>query len=159
MGEIRIEDEVVVATSPEAVWDAIKDPAVHAEWHPFVRQIRGEHDLGARRTCVVDLGKKTGETTELCIADDELRRIAWRIEEDSTGFLRFVTDWTAGFCLEPRDAGVTQVTAESAFRPRKAVFRLMTPIVRRKFHQAQQSILAALKRATEHRAASVGSSA
>jgi hypothetical protein len=153
MAEIRIADEVAVGASPEVVWNAIKDPRSHAEWHPFVTQIRGEHELGSTRTCYVELGKKTGETTELCIAADEPRMIAWRIQKDSTGFLRFVTDWTAGFRVEPRDAGGTSVTAESAFRPRNLLVRFLSPIVRRKFHQAQRSILAGLKRAAEQRAA------
>jgi uncharacterized protein YndB with AHSA1/START domain len=151
MTEIRIEDELAVGASPEVVWNAIKDPAVHAGWHPFVTRIEGDHRLGATRSCHVDLGRKMGETTELCIADEEGQRIAWRIEDDTTGFLRLVSDWTAGFRLEPRDSGGTLVTAESAFRPKNVVARLLTPIVRRKFHQAQQAILAGLKRATDDR--------
>jgi hypothetical protein len=149
MAEIRIEDEVVVNASNPVVWLAIKDPALHAKWHPFVTQIDGEHRLGATRTCNVELGKKVGQTTERCVEDEEGRKVAWSIEEDSTGFLRLVSDWTAGFRLEPRDAETTQVTAESVFRPRNVLVRLMIPLVRRKFHQAQRAILAGLKQAAE----------
>jgi uncharacterized protein YndB with AHSA1/START domain len=149
VAEVHIEDEVTVNGSAREVWKAIKDPALHAQWHPFVTRISGDHALGAFRTCAVSLGKKNGQTKERCIADDEGRRIAWAIEEDSTGFLRFVSHWTAGFRVEPTDGGVARVIAESAFVPKNAVVRLMMPMVRRKFHQAQRAILAGLKHAFE----------
>lgn len=148
MSTIRIEDEVVVDAPTEEVWAAIEDPDAHAGWHPFVTGITGEHRLGATRRCAVAIGKKTGVTGERCIEHEPERRIAWRIEEDSSGFLRMVTDWTAGFGLESRN-GRTVVRAESVFRPRNVLVRLMLPVVRRKFHGAQQAILAGLKTSVE----------
>lgn len=148
MGKIRIEDEVAVAAPVDEVWAAIADPARHAEWHPFVSAIAGEHELGATRICRVDLGGRPGETRERCIESEPGRRIAWRIEDDSSGFLRFVSDWSAGFTLEHRDGGVL-VRAESLFRPRNPLVRLMLPVVRRKFHGAQAAILTSLKESVE----------
>lgn len=145
---MRIEDEIVVNAPADEVWKAIKDPVAHAGWHPFVTRISGEHRLGAIRSCSVVLGKKTGETKERCIEDEEGRKITWAIEEDSTGFIRMVSDWRAGFRLERRD-GATLVKAESAFRPKNVLVRLTGPIVRRKFHRTQQAILAGLKRFIE----------
>jgi uncharacterized protein YndB with AHSA1/START domain len=155
MAEIRIEDQIVVDASPSTVWNAIKDPAAHAEWHPFVTRIDGEHRLGAIRACHVKVGKTSGRTRERCITDDEGRTIVWSIEEDSTGFLRLVSDWTAGFLVVPRDARVTDVTAHSAFRPKNLLARLILPVVRRKFHKTQQAILGALKLAAERETATM----
>lgn len=148
MAEVRIEDEIVVNASGDDVWRAIEDPATHAGWHPFVTRIDGEHTLGASRTCTTQLGKKTGETSERCIEHEPGRRITWRIERESTGFLRLVSDLRAGFRLEARD-GATFVRAESALRPKNPLVRVMVPMVRRKFHQHQQAILAALKQSVE----------
>jgi uncharacterized protein YndB with AHSA1/START domain len=148
MAKVRIEDEVVVDALAEDVWAAIEDPAAHASWHPFVTGITGKHSLGAIRRCAVAIGKKTGETSERCIEHEPERRIVWRIEEDSSGFLRMVSDWTAGFELEARD-GRTVVRAESVFQPRNVLVRLMQPMVRRKFHGAQRAILAGLKASVE----------
>jgi len=147
--QVHIADEVVVNAPTPTVWREIKDPALHTEWHPFVTQISGEHSLGATRSCAVLLGKKAAETKERCVAEDDERRLAWKIEEDTSGFLRMVTDWTAGFRLEPADAGATRVIAESDFAPKNALVRLMMPMVRRKFHGAQRAILAGLKDAAE----------
>lgn len=154
MAEVRIEDEVLVNAPLTVVWQAIKDPHDHAQWHPFVTRISGEHKLGAIRSCAVSLGKKSGQTRERCIADEEGRRIAWRIEEDSTGFLRLVSNWSAGFRMEAQDSAAARVTAESVFEPKSPLVRLMLPVVRRKFHQTQRAILGGLKDAAEERASS-----
>lgn len=152
MREVRIVDEVAVDALPGAVWAVIDDPAAQAGWHPFVTRISGEHRLGASRACDVDLGTRTGRTSERCIAHEAGRRIAWRIEEDSTGFLRLVSDWTAGFELEPDGSGTTLVTAESTFRPKSVLVFPTIPLVRRKFHDTQRTILSALKDAAERSA-------
>jgi uncharacterized protein YndB with AHSA1/START domain len=157
MGEVRIIDEISVAAPAVAVWAAIEDPATHARWHPFVTRITGEHRVGATRGCHVDLGKRKGETRERCISAEADRRLVWRIEEDSTGFLRLVTDWTAGFELEPDGSGRTRVVAKSAFSPRTFLVRPLLPLVRRKFHATQRAILAALKEAVERSPTRAGS--
>ncbi len=150
MAEVRIEDEILVNAPARQVWTAIKDPAAHAAWHPFVTRIGGEHRLGAIRRCSVIVGKKTGETKERCIEDDEGRRITWAVEEDSTGFSRMVSDRRAGFGLREHD-GRTIVTAQSAFEPRNVLVRALGRIIRHKFHRTQQAILAGLKRAVKSR--------
>jgi uncharacterized protein YndB with AHSA1/START domain len=141
--ETRIVDDVVIEAPVSTVWAALKDPGAHTAWHPFVTAIEGEHALGAARSCSVSVGGKDGVTQELCIEELEGRRIVWRIDHDTTGFSRMVSDWRAGFSLEPVHAG-TRVVAESAFRVKSPLLRLMHPIVRRKFHQTQQAILAGL---------------
>ena len=148
MREVRVEDTLVVDAPAAMVWAAIKDPALQAEWHPFVTGISGEHALGALRHCSVLVGKKRGETTERCVEEEPEQRIVWTIEQDSTGFSRMVSDWRAGFSLLPVE-GRTRVTAESVFRPRSTLLRLARPIVLRKFHRAQRAILEALAQAVE----------
>jgi uncharacterized protein YndB with AHSA1/START domain len=153
MSRVEITDEVVVNASGSEVWEAIRDPGLHAEWHPFVDSIRGEHAPGASRRCAVRVGKKAGETVEHCTAFEEERRILWQIDEDSTGFLRLVSDWTAGFVLESAGSGATRVGAQSAFERKNPLLVLMLPMIRRKFHQTQQAILAGLKQFVEKRRA------
>jgi uncharacterized protein YndB with AHSA1/START domain len=148
MRQVEIKDQLAVAAAPAAVWAAIKDPSAHAAWHPFVTEITGAHEAGADRICSVNLGGKASRTREYCIVEQPKQRIIWRIEDDTSGFSRMVSEWTAGFSLTPTDGG-TLVTAQSAFRPRNALVRLMMPMVRRKFHQAQKAILAGLKDFTE----------
>jgi uncharacterized protein YndB with AHSA1/START domain len=148
---VRIVDELVVRAPISDVWAAIKDPVAHAGWHPFLTGIEGEHALAATRACSVDVGGKQGTTRERCVEEERERRIVWAIEEDSTGFSRMVSDWRAGFGLELAGAE-TRVVAESVFRPRSVLIRIMSPIVKRKFHHAQRAILAGLKNACEETA-------
>lgn len=148
MTEVTIADQVRVEADGARVWDAIKDPRRHAGWHPFVTEIRGEHRLGEARTCSVLVGKKPGTTSERCVADEPERHIEWTIDEDTTGFSRMVSSWRAGFWLEPNGSS-TLVSARSVFEPRNALIRAMVPIIGRKFHQTQRSILAGLKGSLE----------
>jgi hypothetical protein len=153
MSEVRIADEIRVEASIAAVWLAIEDPAAHARWHPFVTDIAGEHGLDDVRTCSVLVGNKQGQTKERCVEHDDGNRIAWKIEEDSTGFAAMVSDWRAGFALVACD-GATIVTAESTFRPNNPLVRAMLPLIRRKFHQTQRAILAGLKESLDTTVAS-----
>lgn len=148
MNQVRIEDEAVIQAPVAVVWEQIKDTERHAAWHPFLTAIGGEHELGAARVCEVAIGRRTARTRERCVTEEREARIAWLIEQDTSGFMRFVSDWTAGFRLEPVDATATRVTAESAFTPRNLMARAMLPVVRRKFHQTQRAILDSLDEAT-----------
>lgn len=145
MSQISIQDQIVVNAAIHKVWEAIRDPAIHAEWHPFVTHISGEHELGAMRKCDVRVGNSPGHTEERCSSYEEGRMIIWSVEKDSTGFSRMVSNWAAGFALEARGANVTAVTAQSTFLPKNFFVRLMMPLIRRKFHQTQRVILSRLR--------------
>ncbi len=151
MTALRIEDQVTIHASVNRVWEAIRDPVMHAKWHPFATRISGEHELGAVRTCEVKVGSKSGRTEERCNAYERERRITWLIEKDTTGFSGMVSDWTAGFSLEPQGTSAVLVMAQSAFRPKNFLVRLAMPLIRRKFHQTQQVILGGLKQFVETR--------
>ncbi|MBI4287464.1 MAG: SRPBCC family protein [Chloroflexi bacterium] len=149
MNQVSIEDQVTVGAPISKVWEAIKNPTTHSQWHPFASQISGEHRLGAVRKCEVHVGDKPGHTEERCTSYDEGKKIIWTIEKDSSGFSRMVSDWSAGFSLEPRGSNTTVVTAQSIFSPKTFFVRLMMPMIRRKFHRFQQAILSGLKQYVE----------
>jgi uncharacterized protein YndB with AHSA1/START domain len=148
MSEVRIADELGLDAPIDVVWHAIEDPAAHARWHPFVSAIAGGHELHEVRSCSVQVGRKEGTTKERCVEREAGARIAWAIEEDSTGFARMVSGWRSGFSLAERD-GATIVTAQSTFRPKHVLVRAMLPLIRRRFHQTQQAILRRLQEAVE----------
>jgi uncharacterized protein YndB with AHSA1/START domain len=146
MSETRIADELRIDAPIDVVWRAIEDPAAHARWHPFVSAIAGGHQLHESRSCSIRVGRRQGTTKERCVEREERARIAWEIDEDSTGFARMVIGWRSGFSLAERD-GATIVTAQSTFRPGNLLVRAMLPLIRRKFHQTQQAILRGLQEA------------
>lgn len=143
-----ITDEVVVKAPTGRVWKAIQDPGEHVVWHPFATRIDGAHALGVVRECSVLVGKKPGTTRERCSAYDEGTEIMWTVEQDTSGFSRMAADWETGFSLEPHGPDETRVRARSRFRPRLLV-RVMMPVIRRKFHQTQRSILDELRQHVE----------
>lgn len=148
MSDVRIADELRLDAPIDIVWHTIEDPAAHARWHPFVSAIAGGHELHDIRSCSVRVGAKHGTTTERCIEREEGARIAWAIEEDSTGFGRMVSDWRSGFSLTEH-GGATVVTAYSTFRTNNVLVRAMLPMIRRKFHKTQKAILRGLQETVE----------
>jgi uncharacterized protein YndB with AHSA1/START domain len=148
MSEVRIADALRIDAPIDVVWAAIADPAAHARWHPFVTAIAGGHELHEIRLCSVQIGRKEGSTKERCVEREKGARIAWAIEEDSTGFGRMVSGWLSGFSLTERDRA-TNVTAHSTFRPNNLLVRAMLPMIRRKFHRTQRAILRGLQKAVE----------
>jgi uncharacterized protein YndB with AHSA1/START domain len=135
MSPVSIADELRLDAPIGVVWWAIADPTAHADWHPFVSEIVGGHELHEIRSCSVHIGKTAGTTKERCVEREEGARIAWTIEEDSSGFGRMVAGWHSAFNLAERDGGATLVTAESTFRPRNLLVRAMLPVIRRKVHE------------------------
>jgi uncharacterized protein YndB with AHSA1/START domain len=144
-----VKDEIIVRAPLDRVWKAIEDPTAHAQWHPFLTHIEGEHAPGAVRKCDVKVGSKLATTEERCTTYVEGHKIWWTIEHDTSGFSRTVSDWSAGFSLESKGPHRTRVVAQSLFTPTKFMARLMLPMIRRKFHQTQQSILGGLKQHVE----------
>lgn len=145
----QITDDLVVKAPANQVWDAIRDADVHADWHPFAVKIVGDHALGATRECNINIGGRSGTTREVCTRFDEAHEIAWAIEDDSAGFSRMVSDWTAGFRLAEVDDATTRVSAWSEFKPRRFFVRFMIPVIRRRFHRTQREILGGLQRHVE----------
>lgn len=142
---MKLTDEIIIDAPTTTVWEAIKNPAIHAKWHPFVTHIAGEHELGAVRKCDVIVGGKAGKTEERCALYKEGQEIGWLVEKDTSGFSIMVSDWVGGFSLAPKGPQRTVVTAQSTFVPKNILVRLMMPMIMMKFHQTQKKILAGLK--------------
>jgi uncharacterized protein YndB with AHSA1/START domain len=145
----EISDVLDIDAPVGLVWQALRDPISHAEWHPLVRRIVGDHALGEVRTCEVVLGGKDGQAVERCTTYDEGSAIAWTVQSDTSGFSRMVSDWSSGFRLEQLSDRRTRVTAWSAFRPRTFALRLMLPMVKLKFHRIQREVLGGLRAGVE----------
>jgi uncharacterized protein YndB with AHSA1/START domain len=142
-------DATTIAASIDKVWEAIENPDRHARWYPFVEQIDGDHHADSMRTCTVLVGTRRATTVERCTEREDGRKLVWRIESDTTGFSRMVSDWTAGFAIERDGPDKTRVLAQSVFTPAKLSAYVLGPILRRKFHQTQRIILASLEQYVE----------
>ena len=144
-----VTDEVLVLAPAEQIWQAILDPVTQAAWHPFITSIDGVHRLGAARTCTVVLDDRPSISEERCTAFEDGRSITWSVEKDTSGFSRATNAWQHGFTLTADGTERTRVSAQSSFRPSRPLIRVMNPIIRRRFHQTQRAVLAALKQYVE----------
>jgi carbon monoxide dehydrogenase subunit G len=157
-GKLQGQNEIVVHAPPERIWEILEDSESNLpRVLPMVKtceiQSGGRERLGAVRTCDVDFGGKAGKTVERCIEIDAHRKLAHRIEDDSFGFSRTLSDFWFSFTLEPAGAEMTLVRVETHYDPRGIVGRLMSPLVaKRQFGKVRASALENLKRLAESEA-------
>ena len=107
---------VVIASSPEAVYDLLSDVTRTGEWSVQCRACSWEDDggprVGAWFTGRNEAGGRTWETRNQVIAADRGREFAWEVGE---GYVR----WS--FRMEPADGG-TRLTESWEFLPAGIAF-------------------------------------
>jgi carbon monoxide dehydrogenase subunit G len=148
-------NEIVVDASPARVWEILEDSENHLpRVLPMVQTCQiesgGRERIGAVRTCNVELGGRTGTTVERCIESVAQRKLTHRIEDDSFGFARRLSDFWFSFTLEPAGSRTTLVRIETHYDPKGIVGRLMSTLVaKRQFGKVRASALENLKRLAE----------
>jgi hypothetical protein len=87
---------------------------------------------------------------ERCIESVPDRKLVHRIEDDSFGFSRMLSDFWFSFTLEPESAETTRVSIETHYDPRALRGRLMSALMaKRQFRRVRVSALDNLKRLAE----------
>ena len=154
-GKLQGRNEIVVHAPADRIWEILEDSESNRPHVlPMVRTCEiesgGRERIGAVRTCEVDFGGKTGTTVERCIERVAHRRLTHRIERDSFGFSRRLSDFWFSFILEPASAETTLVRIETHYDPNGIVGSLMSALMaRRQFGKVRESALENLKRLAE----------
>lgn len=148
-------DEILVDAPPERIWEILEDsernlPHILPTVQTCELQSGGRERIGAVRTCDVTFSGKTGTIVERCIESVAGQKLAHRIENDSFGFSRRLSDFWFAFNLEPASAGTTLVRVESHYVPRGVAGRLMSALIaKRQFAEVRRTALENLKRLAE----------
>lgn len=148
--KIQGRNEILIDATPEQVFAVLEDSSRVPEYMQAVKQIDvpsgRREEVGATRSCQVDMEGKHGEVTERCIELVKNRRISFVVERDSFGFLKMFEDFGFSFILEPRGDRQTLVALEGFYRERSLLARIMNSMMmKRKLHQLRSGILAGLK--------------
>lgn len=106
------QDDVIVAASPEAVYDLVSDITRTGEWSPICKACWWDDEaqagqVGAWFTGRNELPERTWETKSRVVAAERGREFAWEVGQ---GFVRW------GFVMEPVEEG-TRLTETWAFLP------------------------------------------
>ena len=107
----RLAESVVVAVSPEALYDLVSDVTRTGEWSPVCKACwwddRVGPTVGASFTGRNETPARTWESRSRVVAADPGREFAWEV---NGGFVRW------GYSMEPVDGG-TRLTESWEFRP------------------------------------------
>lgn len=143
-------NEVVVDAGPERIWALLQDPYRIPEYMKSVKDVRTDgaelEQVGAARTCLVEMEGKQGEVVERCVELVPHQRLSHVLERDTLGFSRFFDDFGFSWVLEPRPDGRTVVRIEGFYREKGVVSKAMNLFVmKRKLSALRQRILQDLK--------------
>jgi hypothetical protein len=112
METLRLSDSIVVARSPEELYDMVADVTRMGAWSPVCKacwwEDGGGPHVGATFTGRNELPERTWEMTSEVVAADRGREFAWVVQP--TG-----TRW--GYTFTPVDGG-TEITESWEFPPR-----------------------------------------
>jgi hypothetical protein len=112
METLRLSDSIVVARSPEELYDMVADVTRMGEWSPICKACwwddGGGPRVGATFTGRNELPERTWEMTSEIVAADPGREFAWVVQ---------VTGTRWGYTFTPVD-GATEITESWEFPPR-----------------------------------------
>jgi len=154
-GKLQGRSETVIHASPVRIWEILEDseanlPLILPMVNTCAIESGGRERFGAVRTCDVDFGGKAGTTVERCIESVPNHTLAHRIEDDSFGFARMLSDFWFAFTLEPENAQTTRVRVETHYDPKGIRGHVMSALMaKRQFRRVRESALANLKRLAE----------
>jgi hypothetical protein len=107
------ERTIEIDATPERVWRVLTDFPAHAEWNPFIRQIAGDLEVGARlHVYIVPKGGRGMKFRPTVTAATPQRELAWL---GSLG-VRGIFDGAHSFVLRDLGDGRTSVTQAETFR-------------------------------------------
>lgn len=111
MTTLSFSDSIVVATSPERLYDLVSDVTRTGEWSPICKDCWWEDDGGPRVGAWFhgrnEVPGRTWETRSQVVAADRGREFAWLVGE---GYVRW------GFTFDPVEEG-TRLTESWEFLP------------------------------------------
>lgn len=149
-------DEVIIEAPVERVWKLIADSSELVNWGPPVRKVEvlAPHDqaegLNSRRRVSAEFGGKTGEFVERRIDHAEQRRIEYRIEEETFGLFRVMSEPGFSMEIEPAGHGRTRLVWRFFHNPKGILGAILNVVViRRQQRRNRLAGLESLKRYAE----------
>jgi uncharacterized protein YndB with AHSA1/START domain len=128
----QVQCEMAIAAPVEKVWEIVQDSTLLPGWMPNVdhTEITTEQSssVGEVRQCAVSMAGRSGQLIEQCVAFDPLEKISFKVQQDSFGFSRIITDLGYTMFLEPND-GNTRVRLEYYYREKGLIGRVLNKLV------------------------------
>jgi hypothetical protein len=107
-----IERSIVIPAPAAIVWATLTDTGRYASWNPFITELTGDLQLGAKiRVRIRPPGGRAMSFTPTVTAVDDGRRLEWLGHLGVPG----VFDGRHSFALEPVDADRTRLTQAERF--------------------------------------------
>ena len=150
-GAFQGENEIIINSSREKVWQILTDGTVLSRWMRIVKHTTSRQEcLGAVRSCDVEMNGKMGKVREKCVLFEEPERIGWEMQFDTFGFSKMFNNYGFSFELEPLDHSRTRVVNKGFYDPKNFVVSMMNALfMRKKSAEIRMTALTNLKQLAE----------
>ena len=148
-GQRQILRTTIANANVGRVWSILMDSRLLPQWTNVVREVEscevsGE-SIGAARRCRVELGGRAGRMVERCVALEAERHIAYVVEDESFGMRKMFDHYGFRISLQPTDVSHTEITIETFYTPRNALYSVMNALMmRRQLRKVVDQLLSGL---------------
>ncbi len=129
----QVQCETAIAAPIEEVWAIVQDSTLLPQWMPNVdhtlittEQSKG---VGETRQCEVNLSGRSGQLVEQCVEFEPLQKISFKVQHDSFGFSRLISDLGYTMLLESNHPHHTQVRLEYYYQEKGLVGRVVNMLM------------------------------
>lgn len=129
----QVRCDLVIDSPIELVWSILQDSTRLPQWlsnvtHTDILSERTEAGDEVRR-CAVDLVGQKGQLVERCVDFVPMQKIAYRIEEDTFGFQRLLTELGYVMQIEASGTNATHIRLEYRYRTKGLLTGLLNLVM------------------------------
>jgi uncharacterized protein YndB with AHSA1/START domain len=132
-GRTQVQCETVIAAPVEEVWAIVQDSTLLPQWMPNVHQTvittAKSKAVGEIRQCTVNLSGRSGQLVEQCVEFTPLQKISFKVQRDSFGFSRLISDLSYAMLLEANGLANTQVRLEYYYQEKGLIGRVVNALM------------------------------
>lgn len=132
-GKTQVQCQTTIVVPVEQVWDIVQDSTLLPQWMPNVHHTvittTQSKAIGEIRQCDVSLSGKTGQLVEQCVEFTPLQKISFKVQHDSFGFSRLISDLSYAMLLETNGPHQTQVRLEYYYQYKGLMGRVVNALI------------------------------
>jgi uncharacterized protein YndB with AHSA1/START domain len=132
-GKTQVQCQTAIAAPVEEVWAIVQDSTLLPQWMPNVHHTvittAQSKAVGEIRQCEVSLSGRSGQLVEQCVEFAPLQKISFKVQHDSFGFSRLISDLSYAMLLETSGPYHTQVRLEYYYQEKGLIGRVVNALM------------------------------
>ena len=129
----QVQCQTAIAAPVEEVWAIVQDSTLLPQWMPNVDHTvittTQSRAVGEIRQCDVSLSGRSGQLVEQCVEFAPLQKISFKVQHDSFGFSRLISDLGYAMVLKANGPNNTWVRLEYYYQEKGLIGRVVNALM------------------------------